>query len=426
MSGMGLQIAVLGGLLLLLVLIVAWLRKASDRSKKNAPQSVQERLGMSPAADEAKPRRQRQKPRPSPGRPQKPAAAEPRKKRPEPEPDEDDEDDDEDDDDADERDDEAEAKPRERKAADKESTAAYKAGLAKTRSGFVAKLGKLFGKKKLDAGLLEQLEEVLFTADIGPKAADRIFQAVKSGLSKDDLENADKVWAKIRATSNDILAVDAAPVDFGKKPLVILTIGVNGVGKTTTIGKLAAKFKGEGKTVVLAAGDTFRAAATEQLEEWGKRADVPVVKGKSGQDPSSVIFEAVKRGVDEKADVVICDTAGRLQTNAALMDELKKVRRVCDKAMPGAPHETWMVLDATNGQNAISQAKTFKAEMEITGIVLTKLDGSSKGGVILGICDELKVPIRFVGIGEQIADLRPFDPAAFVEALYEDAADAAA
>jgi fused signal recognition particle receptor len=235
------------------------------------------------------------------------------------------------------------------------------------------------------------------------------------------------VWAKIRATSSAILDVGARPVDFTRKPLVILTIGVNGVGKTTTIGKLAARFQREGKRVILAAGDTFRAAATEQLEEWGKRAEVPVVKGKSGQDPSSVIFEAVKRGVDDGFDVVLLDTAGRLHSNAALMDELKKIRRVCDKAMPGAPHETWMVLDATNGQNAIAQANTFKAEMEITGIVLTKLDGSSKGGVILGICDELKVPVRYVGIGEKIDDLRPFDPAAFVAALYEDAgADAAA
>src|SRR6185436_18965893 len=173
--------------------------------------------------------------------------------------------------------------------------------------------------------------------------------------------------------------------------------------------------------VILAAGDTFRAAATEQLEEWGKRAGVPVVKGKSGGDPSSVIFDAIRRGVDEDFDIVICDTAGRLHSNAGLMDELKKVRRVCDKALPGSPHETWMVLDATTGQNAISQAKTFKNDLDITGIVLTKLDGSSKGGVVLGICDQLKVPVRYVGVGEKIGDLPPFDPAAFVDALYADA-----
>jgi len=418
MSGMGVQLATLGGVLVLLVLIVLWLRRASASSKKNAPQSVQERLGVSEAP--AQQRRQRQRPRP--------AQAEPKKKAPEPKRKVEEEDDEEEEEEEEEEQEEERAPRKPAAKADEESTAAYKAGLAKTRGGFVARLGKLFGKKKIEAGLLEELEEVLFTADIGPRAADRIFQSVKSGLSKDDLEDPDKVWAKIRETSNDILAVEATPVDFAKKPLVILTIGVNGVGKTTTIGKLAEKLRREGKSVLLAAGDTFRAAATEQLEEWGKRANVPVVKSsKPGGDPSSVIFEAVKRGVDEKLDVVICDTAGRLHSNAALMDELKKIRRVCDKAMPGAPHETWMVLDATNGQNAIAQAKTFKADMEITGIVLTKLDGTSKGGVILGICDELKVPIRFVGIGEKIEDLRPFDPAAFVAALYEDAgADAAA
>nr|MBA3453375.1 signal recognition particle-docking protein FtsY [Deltaproteobacteria bacterium] len=260
------------------------------------------------------------------------------------------------------------------------------------------------------------------TADIGPRAADRIFQSVKTGLSKEDLEDSEKIWKQIKKTSKDILNLGTKPIDMSsKKPFVLLVLGVNGVGKTTTIGKLAKQLTDEGKKVILAAGDTFRAAATEQLEEWGKRADVPVVRGKSGGDPSSVIFDAIKRGVDEGFDVVICDTAGRLHSNAGLMDELKKLRRVSDKAMPGAPHETWMVLDATTGQNAISQAKTFKSDMEITGIVLTKLDGSSKGGVVLGICDELKVPVRFVGIGEKIGDLRPFDPAAFVEALYADA-----
>jgi fused signal recognition particle receptor len=306
-----------------------------------------------------------------------------------------------------------------------EAEAAYRAGLAKTRGGFVARLGKLFGKKKIDAATLDELEEVLFTADIGPRAADRIFQSVKTGLSKDDLTSSAKIWAKIRQTSKAILEVDAPPVDLGRHhPFVLLVLGVNGVGKTTTIGKLAALLARDGKKVILAAGDTFRAAATEQLEEWGKRAEVPVVKGKAGGDPSSVIFDAIKRGVDEKFDIVICDTAGRLHSNAGLMDELKKVRRVCDKALPGCPHETWMVLDATTGQNAIQQAKTFKADMEISGIVLTKLDGSSKGGVVLGICDELKVPVRYVGVGEKIDDLRVFDPEAFVDALYANAADA--
>jgi fused signal recognition particle receptor len=304
-----------------------------------------------------------------------------------------------------------------------EATEAYKAGLAKTRGGFVARIGKLFSKKQIDAATVDELEEVLFTADIGPRAADRIFQAVKTGLSKTDLESSDKIWAQIKKTSKEILDVDAAPVDMAsKKPFVLLVLGVNGVGKTTTIGKLASKWKAEGKKIVLGAGDTFRAAATEQLEEWAKRAGVDIVKGKSGGDPSSVIFDAIKKGVDEGYDVVICDTAGRLHSNAGLMDELVKVRRVADKAMGGAPHETWMVLDATTGQNAIAQAKTFKKDMQISGIVITKLDGSAKGGVVLGICDELKVPVRFIGVGEKIGDLRVFDPGAFVEGLYADGA----
>jgi len=370
-----------------LVLILAVLRRASMKSRERAPESVKERLGITEEPVEKKKK--------------KPAEAAKPAEKEEPE------------------DEEVEEPAR---PVDAEAAAAYKAGLAKTRGGFVAKLGKLFGKKKIDAQTVDELEEVLFTADIGPRAADRIFQSVKSGMSKDDLEDSDKIWKKIKSTSKEILAVDAPQLDLSKhQPFVLLVLGVNGVGKTTTIGKLASKWKAEGKKVLLAAGDTFRAAATEQLEEWAKRAEVDIVKGKPQGDPSSVIFDAVKKGVDEKYDLVICDTAGRLHSNAGLMDELKKIRRVAEKAMPGAPHETWMVLDATTGQNAISQAKTFKADMEITGIVLTKLDGSSKGGVVLGICDELKVPVRFVGLGEKIGDLRVFDPSEFVEQLYSEA-----
>jgi fused signal recognition particle receptor len=375
----------LGVAAVVIVLILLVLRRASNRSRAQAPQSVRERLGVE---EEARPKRERRRPR------------EPLEEVARPE---------------------EEQKPEE--ISDEAAREAYKAGLAKTRGGFVAKLGKLFGKKKIDAATVDELEEVLFTADIGPRAAQRIFDSVKKGLSRDDLEDADKIWEQIRSTSKQILAVDAPPLVVDKKPWVLLVLGVNGVGKTTTIGKLAAKWSREGKKVLLAAGDTFRAAAVEQLEEWGKRAGVPVVKGKPQGDPSSVVFDAVKRGVDEKLDIVICDTAGRLHSNVGLMDELKKLRRVCDKALPGAPHEVWMVLDATNGQNAISQAKTFKADMEISGIVLTKLDGSAKGGVVLGICDELKVPVRFVGVGEKLDDLRPFDPVAFVDALYADASD---
>ena len=384
--------------ILAIALILFVLRRASARSKARAPANVRERLGVE-LETEARPRRERRRPRPG-----EPATTRPAAEPAKPEP--------------------MVAEPAVAQAVptDAEAREAYKAGLARTRGGFVARLGKLFGRKKIDAQTLDELEEVLFTADIGPRAADRIFQSVKAGLSKDELYDADKIWARIRSTSKDILSVDAPPVDMvGKRPFVLLVLGVNGVGKTTTIGKLAQKWKHDGKKVLLAAGDTYRAAATEQLEVWADRAAVPIVRGKQNGDPSSVVFDAIKKGVDEGFDIVICDTAGRLHSNTGLMDELKKLRRVADKAMPGAPHETWMVLDATNGQNAISQAKTFKADMEITGIVLTKLDGSAKGGVILGICDELKVPVRFVGVGEKIGDLRPFDPAAFVEALYSDA-----
>jgi fused signal recognition particle receptor len=343
--------------IVVLALIVIVLRRASARSRTSAPATARERLGVEPPP-EARPRRERK--RPPPGEPAAPPAPEPGKARaPAGKP--------------------AEARePQPSEPVDAEARDAYKAGLAKTRGGFVARIGKLFGKKKIDAQTVDELEEVLFTADIGPRAADRIFQAVKSGLSRDELEDPARIWDQIRRTSRDILAVEAPPFDMsGHRPFVLLVLGVNGVGKTTTIGKLAQKWRAEGKKVLLAAGDTYRAAATEQLDVWAGRAQVPIVRGKPNSDPSSVVFEAIKKGVDEGFDIVICDTAGRLHSNTGLMDELKKLRRVAAKAMPGAPHETWMVLDATNGQNAISQAKTFKADMEISGIVLTKLDGSS-------------------------------------------------
>jgi fused signal recognition particle receptor len=373
------ELVELGGAVAALALVIYGLRRASIRSQQQAPASARERLGY----DDDEPQKPRRRRRPEGsslgGRPPAEIAT----------------------------------------TSDSDTAAAYVAGLEKTRGGFVSRLSKLFSKKQIDADTVDDLEQVLYTADIGPRAADRIFQAVKGGLSRAELESADHIWSQIRKTSREILAIDASPLDLSAhKPFVLLVLGVNGVGKTTTIGKLASRWTAEGKKVLLAAGDTFRAAATEQLEEWSKRASVDIVKGKPNGDPSSVIFDAIKKGVDERYDIVICDTAGRLHSNSGLMDELKKLRRVSDKALPGAPHETWMVLDATTGQNAISQAKTFKAEMEITGIVLTKLDGSAKGGVVLGICDELRVPVRFVGIGETIDALRPFDPAAFVDALY--------
>ncbi len=426
---MGKELLILGIVLAVLATLVILLRRAGERSQEREPEGVKDRLRDVVAREEEAqiaPRRRRDRVKPSTGHKRDLAAAKDREARAEREArrraKEEVEEDEGEEEEQEEEQDEVELKP-----ADAETKAAFKAGLAKTRGGFVAKLGKLFGRKKIDQDVLPALEEVLFTADIGPRAADRIFQDVKSNLKRDQLSDPAAIWKQIRRTSATMLEVGAPPVDFAKhKPFVLLVIGVNGVGKTTTIGKLAAMLtKRDHKKVLLAAGDTFRAAATEQLEIWADRAGCDIVKGKAGTDPSSVIFDAISRGVKEEYDVVIADTAGRLQTKTELMEELKKVRRVSEKAMPGCPHETWLVLDATTGQNAIQQAKIFKEAMEITGLVLTKLDGSAKGGVILGICDELKVPVRYVGIGEKVEDLRSFDTAAFVEALYDDAEEAA-
>lgn len=295
-------------------------------------------------------------------------------------------------------------------------------GLAKTRAGFIARISELLRRKELDADLLSELEEVLLGADIGVKTAQYLFEQVRATLSRQELKDPAAVWAVIKAESKKLLSVDAPPLDWNKhKPFVALIIGVNGAGKTTTIGKLAAQQIEQGRKVILAAGDTFRAAAVEQLEIWAQRAGAAIVKGKEGGDPSAVIFDAVRRAQTDSIDVVIADTAGRLHVKAQLMEELQKVRRVIKKADPSAPHETFLVLDATNGQNAIAQAKTFKDAMEITGIILTKLDGTAKGGVILGIAHELGVPVRYIGIGEKIQDLRAFDAADFVDVLYEQA-----
>jgi fused signal recognition particle receptor len=310
-----------------------------------------------------------------------------------------------------------------------EKPVALREGLAKTRGGFIARLGGLLSKKQIDKALVDQIEEILYTADIGGKTAAKLFEEVRASLGRNELGDAAAVFRVIRKESEAILAgaqTQAGALDLTKgKPFVLLVIGVNGVGKTTTIGKLASKWSEGGRRVLLAAGDTFRAAATEQLEIWGQRTGCPVVKGKEGGDPSSVIFDAVKKAQAEGFDLVIADTAGRLHTKTNLMEELQKVRRVLQKAQPDAPHEVFLVLDATNGQNAIQQAAIFKEAMAISGIVLTKLDGTAKGGVILGISDELKVPVRFIGIGEKVADLREFDAHEFVEALYEGADEVA-
>jgi fused signal recognition particle receptor len=300
------------------------------------------------------------------------------------------------------------------------------AGLERTRGGFMARLNALFaGGKPVDEGVLAQLEEVLFTADIGVRTATKLLEAARERVKRSELSDAERLKDALREEIARILALDgsgagaAAALAIGAaRPWVIMVVGVNGSGKTTTIGKLAAKLRAAGHSVVLGAGDTFRAAAGEQLEIWAERVGVPVVRGKEGSDPASVCFEAVQRGVAEKVDVVLCDTAGRLHTKTPLMEELKKVKRVLGKAAGGAPHEVLLVLDATNGQNAIAQARQFHEALGVSGIVLTKLDGTAKGGVVIGICDELRLPVRFVGVGETVADLKAFAPTEFVEALF--------
>ena len=305
----------------------------------------------------------------------------------------------------------------------KRDVAALVPGLERTRSGWVSRLGQLFaGKKELDPALLEEIEKVLLTADIGVRTSQKLLGEIRESLDKDAMKDPAAVWRFLRRRSAEILTMDSPAVDFAAaQPFVLLVIGVNGSGKTTTIGKLASKLQSQGKRVLLAAGDTFRAAATEQLEVWGAKVGAPVVRGKEGGDPSSVVFDGVKRARSEGIDVVIADTAGRLHTKTNLMEELQKVRRVTGKAMDGAPHETWLVIDATSGQNAIAQAQVFTQAMSVTGIVLTKLDGTAKGGVILGIADQLRIPVRYIGVGERVEDLREFGAEEFVEALFGEA-----
>ncbi|WP_437737058.1 signal recognition particle-docking protein FtsY [Sorangium sp. So ce1335] len=294
-------------------------------------------------------------------------------------------------------------------------------GLTKVREseGFFGRLKALFaGKKEIDPNVVEQIEEVLLTSDVGVKTTELLLDEIRSALSRNELADTDKVWDALREHAKRILRVGAGGgLSLKTQPTVVMVVGVNGVGKTTTIGKLATQLKAEGKTVVLAAGDTFRAAAVQQLNVWGKRVGCEVVRGKDGANPGAVIFDAIQKAKDTGADVVLADTAGRLHTKTNLMEELARVARTMNKAMEGAPHETLLVLDATNGQNAMQQAALFKEALPITGIVLTKLDGTAKGGVILGICAEHGLPVRYVGIGERAEDLREFEPDEFVEAM---------
>ncbi len=293
-------------------------------------------------------------------------------------------------------------------------------GLAPTRGGFLKKISALFSaKKELDPSLLEELEETLITADVGMNTTEWLIDLLKQALDKKELSDPKEVWDFLREEVLTVLSVDAPPFDVSAdKPYTILVVGVNGVGKTTTIGKLATQYTDQGYKVILAAADTFRAAAVNQLEIWGRRAGAEVVKSKEGADPSSVVFDAIKQAKDTGADIVIADTAGRLQTKIPLMEEVKKIARASGKAYEKAPHQILLVLDATTGQNAISQVSMFKETLDLSGLVVTKLDGTAKGGVIIGVCHEHGLPIRFIGIGEAKDDLREFEVADFVDALF--------
>jgi fused signal recognition particle receptor len=293
-------------------------------------------------------------------------------------------------------------------------------GLRKTREGFLARIrAAVTGAAKLDE-IYEGLEEALISADVGVNASLKLVEAVRARLKND--ARAEVIREALKDEIERMLSAAERPfADSGDAPLVIILAGVNGVGKTTTVAKLAALLKMERGSVVVAAGDTFRAAAIEQLEVWCNRAGVDLIKQNQGSDPAAVAFDAVKAAVARKAKVVIVDTAGRLQTKVNLMEELKKIARVVGRELPGAPHETWLVLDATTGQNALSQAKLFGDAVPLSGVVLAKLDSTAKGGVIVGIAEQLKLPVRYVGLGEGIEDLRPFDPHEFVEALFSEA-----
>ena len=309
-----------------------------------------------------------------------------------------------------------------RKRVEAEAGRTLAQGLDKTRQqGFMARLNGLFGQKKVvDESVLAELEEILFTADIGVKTASKLVELAREKAKSKELADAEKMKEVIRQEIAKIVDLPGnGSLKGGGPPHVVMVVGVNGAGKTTTIGKLASQLTEKGKKVVLAAGDTFRAAATEQLDVWADRAHAQLVKGPENGDPGAVVFDALKKAMESGADVVIADTAGRLHTKVNLMEELKKVRRVMDKALPGAPHEVLLVLDATNGQNAIQQAKQFHEAVSVSGIALTKLDGTAKGGVVIGICDELKIPVVWVGVGETIHDLRRFEPKEFVSALFD-------
>lgn len=301
-----------------------------------------------------------------------------------------------------------------------------KKGLSKTRHSFTDSLATLvLGRKEIDDDLLEELEMILLTADVGIDATDRIISNLTEQVSRQELKDPQALITALKKQLQDILAPIALPLDIDSHlakqegPFVILMVGINGVGKTTTIGKLAKKYQEEGKSVMLAAGDTFRAAAVEQLQTWGERNNVPVIAQKTGADSAAVLFDAIQSAKAKKIDILIADTAGRLHTQSNLMEELKKVTRVLAKIDATAPHEVMLVIDAGTGQNALNQAKQFKESVNASGITLTKLDGTAKGGIVFALAEQTQIPIRFIGIGESIDDLRPFESLAFTEALFD-------
>jgi fused signal recognition particle receptor len=311
----------------------------------------------------------------------------------------------------------------------KRDVAGLRKGLSKAREsgGLFGRLRELLGgKKELDPTITEQIEEILLTSDVGVKTTAALLEDLRAGLERRELEDTAKVWAALRRRAAELVDVSGGgPIRNYGKPTVVLMVGVNGSGKTTTIGKLATKFAEGGKKVMLVAGDTFRAAAVDQLKVWGERVGCDVFSGKEGADPAAVVFDAVKQAQTEGHELVLVDTAGRLHTKSNLMDELKKVARTAGKALEGAPHETLLVVDGTNGQNALQQAKEFGEALTLTGIMMTKLDGTARGGIVLAIAQEHGIPVRYIGVGERPQDLRDFDAEEFVEAMLGEAGDAA-
>lgn len=294
-----------------------------------------------------------------------------------------------------------------------------KEGLTKTRKNFVERVESVLLNRTIDESLLDEIEEILIGADVGAATADDIIQMLRQKVRSGAIKNSDDVMTCIRAEMAKLLGHPQRLVPEGIKPYVILMVGVNGVGKTTTIGKLSQRYVDEGKSVVLAAGDTFRAAAVEQLEIWAERTGASIIKHQQGSDPAAVAFDAVEAAKSRNADVVIIDTAGRLHNKTQLMDELRKISRVIKKSIPDAPHDILLVVDGTTGQNAVQQARIFNEVVGLNGIVMTKLDGTAKGGIVFAIYKELGIPIKLIGIGEKADDLRDFDADDFVKALFE-------